>query len=215
MRKARDGEATKTTVVAAAREAFAQHGFAGTSLAMISEKCGISDGLILHHFKSKENLYQAVQENLAVEYLEVITQAATDAQSPQQAALDTLRAAFQYWSNDRDYYRISLWSYLEGQDTLIEQEAVLTKVLADKVSEMQSVGQADPGFSAYALLTMTIGPLHFWMRHREMFRKALRMDLALNELNQDFQEQFIRMIMKLYQPQKKSNGLKNIEPLRK
>jgi len=203
MRKARDGEATKTTVVAAAREAFAQQGFAGTSLAMISEKCGISDGLILHHFKSKENLYQAVQENLAAEYLEVITQAAADAQSPQQAALDTLRAAFQYWSNDRDYYRISLWSYLEGQDTLIEQEAVLTKVLADKVSEMQSVGQADPSFSAYALLTMTIGPLHFWMRHREMFRKALRMDIPMDELNQDFQEQFIRMIMKLYQPQKK------------
>lgn len=200
MRKERDGESTKAVVLKAARQAFADHGFAGTSLAMISQACGISDGLILHHFKSKENLYRMVQEDLAAEYLQVINQAAARAQDERQIALQTLRAAFQYWSEDTAYYRISLWAYLENQSALIESEARLTAGLAEKVKEMQVHGQADERFSPVALLTMTIGPLHFWVRHREEFRRTLHLEKSMEELDADFEQEFIRMIVKLYQP---------------
>ena len=60
MRKPRDGEDTRERVLAAAGELFAECGFAGTSLAAISKRCGISDGLILHHFQTKEALYRQV-----------------------------------------------------------------------------------------------------------------------------------------------------------
>jgi AcrR family transcriptional regulator len=200
MRKARDGESTRTQVIEAAKHVFAQRGFAGASLAMISEKCGISDGLILHHFKSKKNLYRQVQEHLAAEYLAVISQAAAGVQDPREVALATLRAAFRYWQEDKAYYRITLWAYLENQDTLIEQETTLTAGLAEKVGQMQAAGQADERFSPVALLTMTIGPLHFWMRHREMFRHALNLPGSLKELDRDFEEQYLQMIMKLYHP---------------
>jgi len=200
MRKERDGESTKAVVLKAARQAFADHGFAGTSLAMISQACGISDGLILHHFRNKENLYRMVQEDLAAEYLGVIGQAAAQAQDERQIALQTLRAAFQYWSEDTAYYRISLWAYLENQSALIESEARLTAGLAEKVKEMQVHGQADERFSPVALLTMTIGPLHFWVRHREEFRRTLHLEKSMEELDADFEQEFIRMIVKLYQP---------------
>jgi AcrR family transcriptional regulator len=200
MRKERDGESTKAVVLKAARQAFADHGFAGTSLAMISQACGISDGLILHHFRNKENLYRMVQEDLAAEYLGVIGQAAAQAQDERQIALQTLRAAFQYWSEDTAYYRISLWAYLENQSALIESEARLTAGLAEKVKEMQVHGQTDERFSPVALLTMTIGPLHFWVRHREEFRRTLHLEKSMEELDADFEQEFIRMIVKLYQP---------------
>jgi AcrR family transcriptional regulator len=207
MRKERDGESTKAVVLKAARQAFADHGFAGTSLAMISQACGISDGLILHHFRNKENLYRMVQEDLAAEYLQVINQAAARAQDERQIALQTLRAAFQYWSEDTAYYRISLWAYLENQSALIESEARLTAGLAEKVKEMQIHGQADDRFSPVALLTMTIGPLHFWVRHREEFRRTLRLDASPEQLNRDFEEEFVQMIMKLYQPLMKDQAV--------
>jgi len=200
MRKERDGESTKAVVLKAARQAFADHGFAGTSLAMISQACGISDGLILHHFRNKENLYRMVQEDLAAEYLGVIGQAAAQAQDERQIALQTLRAAFQYWSEDTAYYRISLWAYLENQSALIESEARLTAGLAEKVKEMQVHGQADERFSPVALLTMTIGPLHFWVRQREEFRRTLHLEKSMEELDADFEQEFIRMIVKIYQP---------------
>lgn len=200
MRKIRDGEATKETVIAAAKEVFAERGFAGTSLAMISHKCDISDGLILHHFKNKENLYRQVQEYLAAEYLEVITKAGAKAKDPQGIAMETLRAAFRYWNEDNAYYRISLWAYLENQSAMIEQETMLTAGLAEKVAQMQAAGQADSRFSPFALLTMTIGPLHFWMRHREMFRQSLNLPGSAQELDRDFEEQYLQLIMKMYWP---------------
>jgi AcrR family transcriptional regulator len=200
MRKARDGEATRETVINAAKEVFAERGFAGTSLAMISDKCGISDGLILHHFKNKENLYRQVQEHLAAEYFQVISQAAAGVQDVRMSAVETLRAAFRYWQEDTAYYRINLWAYLENQETLVEQESMLTTGLAEQVRQMQTAGQADARFSPAALLTMTIGPLHFWMRHREMFRSALNLPGSLQELDRDFEEQYIQLIMKVYAP---------------
>lgn len=211
MRKTRDGESTKETVIAAAKEVFAEKGFAGTSLAMISQRCGISDGLILHHFKNKENLYRMVQEHLAAEYYQVIAKAGAEAGSPQEAALATLRAAFRYWNEDRAYYRISLWAYLENQSSLVEQETRLTAGLAQKVRRMQAAGQADARFSPSVLLTMTIGPLHFWMRHREMFRKSLNLDGSLEELNKTFEEEYLQLIMKMYWPPERSNDMEKKE----
>lgn len=200
MRKERDGESTKAIVLKAARQAFADHGFAGTSLAMISQACGISDGLILHHFKSKENLYRMVQEDLAAEYMAAILPPAGNTQGARQTALDALRVAFEYWSRDSTYFRISLWAYLENQSAFIEQEAKLTAGLAENIRAMQVQGQADANFSPFALLTMTIGPLHFWLRHRDLFKEALHLEKSPEELDKDFEEEFIRMIMKLYQP---------------
>jgi TetR/AcrR family transcriptional regulator len=200
MRKERDGESTKVIVLKAARQAFAAHGFAGTSLAMISQACGISDGLILHHFKSKENLYRIVQEDLAAEYMAAILPPDATTQGARQIALDALRAAFEYWSRDSTYFRISLWAYLENQSAFIEQEAKLTAGLAENIRAMQVQGQADADFSPFALLTMTIGPLHFWLRHRDLFKEALHLEKSPEELDKDFEEEFIRMIMKLYQP---------------
>jgi TetR/AcrR family transcriptional regulator len=200
MRRTRDGKTTKIEVINAAKEVFAAHGFAGTSLAMISAKCDISDGLILHHFKSKENLYRQVQEQLAAEYLQVISQAALNEQDPRKIALKTLRASFHYWKEDTSYYRISLWAYLENQETLIQKETELTAGLAEKVRLMQAAGQADGRFSPVVLLTMVIGPLHFWIRHREMFRRALNLPDSPEELDREFEEQFIQLVMKVYQP---------------
>ena len=201
MRRTRDGETTKTEVIDAAKVVFAKYGFAGTSLAMISEKSGISDGLILHHFKSKENLYHVVLEELAAEYYAVIEQAGAEAHNPQQAALMVLQAAFEYWQNDQAYNRISMWAYLEDRTEFVEQEFNLTADLAKTIAVMQENGQADTRFSPFALLTMTIGPLHFWMRYHDLFRQATGYDGTLRELDQDFEEQFIRLVMKTYLPE--------------
>src|SRR4030042_3777657 len=112
MRKIRDGEATKETVSAEAKKVFAKNGFKGTSLALISENCGISDGLILHHFKSKKNLYHVILADLAREYAERISRAGQNARHPEQAALAMLRAVIEFWGEDMVYARMSLWAYL-------------------------------------------------------------------------------------------------------
>lgn len=202
VRKTRDGESTKEAVLNAAKQVFAEKGFAGSSLAMISQRCGISDGLILHHFKSKENLYHLVLDDLASQYARMISQAWKRAGNTQQAVQEMLRATFQYWSEDDVYDRISLWTYLENRTELIDEEAKLTAGLAAVIQRMQAEGKVDDRFSPYVLLTMTVGPIHFWIRYRELFKRALNLDGTLEELNRVFQEQYIQLIQKIYQPRK-------------
>ncbi len=200
MRKSRDGEGTKEAVIAAAKEVFAEKGFAGTSLAMIAQKSGISDGLILHHFQSKKNLYHVVLNSLGEEYRKAISAAWTNSPNPAEASQNVLQATVQYWSTDRVYNRIALWAYLENQTELMEEETKITADLSAVLSQMQAAGQVDPTFSPFVLLTMTIGPIHFWTRYREQFKQALQLDSSLEGMNEVFLNEYIHLIQKMYQP---------------
>ena len=54
------GEESKETILAAARQLFAKHGYRGTSLASIAEAAGLSQPGLLHHYPSKTALLLAV-----------------------------------------------------------------------------------------------------------------------------------------------------------
>ncbi|NHF74116.1 TetR/AcrR family transcriptional regulator [Paracoccus xiamenensis] len=53
-------EATQSSLVSAARELFARHGFAGVGAPEIAQAAGVTRGAITHHFKDKTGLFQAV-----------------------------------------------------------------------------------------------------------------------------------------------------------
>jgi AcrR family transcriptional regulator len=197
MRKQRDGEDTKRRVLSAAQALFAEKGFSGTSLGDISLRCGISDGLILHHFHSKKNLYHQVQENLAEQYTQVLVQAKEATTSPLEMMQRTLAASFNFWKQDSAYQRISLWAYLEGQTEFSEKEASLTAGLAQVVKQLQNQGFLDDRFSPVVVLTLIIGPIHFWLRYRDQFKRALHLDEASDDLDQLFLDQLIQLITEM------------------
>jgi AcrR family transcriptional regulator len=53
-------EATTAALVAAARELFAQDGFAATSLDAVVGRAGMTKGALYHHFEGKRELFAAV-----------------------------------------------------------------------------------------------------------------------------------------------------------
>lgn len=199
MRKKRDSETTKRQVLEAAKKIFAEHGFAGTSLASIAEESGISDGLILHHFKSKENLYETILNELSKEYYKAIINVDNTSGNLAQTAFEMLQNTFTYWCKDSVYSRIATWAFLENRVSLIKGEKELTTGLAENIRQMQAKGLVDERFSPFVLLAMTIGPIQFWMRSRNLFKEALKLDGSDQELDQRFFEQYSQMVMKLYQ----------------
>ncbi|MBN2146980.1 MAG: TetR/AcrR family transcriptional regulator [Anaerolineales bacterium] len=197
MRKPRDGDDTKQRVLLAAQALFAAKGFSGTSLADISRRCGISDGLILHHFQSKKNLYRQVLENLAEQYTRHLVRVRESATSPQEMMQQTLTASFDFWRQDSTYQRISLWAYLEGQTELAEKEAYLTAGLFQEVQRLQDQGIIDNRFSPVVILTLVIGPIHFWLRYREQFKVILNLSETSEALDQLFLGQLIQLVMEI------------------
>jgi AcrR family transcriptional regulator len=197
-RKDRNGSGTKIQVLQTAGKIFAHHGFNGSSLAMIADASGISVGLILHHFKSKEELHAAVIADVASRYRNTIA-GAMGLEKPEDAA-KALEAVFRFWSQDEVYTRISLWSYLEGRPGLAEAEAETSVALARTVSALQAAGKADSRFDPQVLLAMTIGPIHFWNRYRDCFKEQLGLAGDAEAMDEDFLRQFSLLIEKLYAP---------------
>ena len=71
--------ATRAALVKAARELFADRGFAATSRDEIAERAGVTRGALYHHFESKTAVAAGVVAALEVELVERVVTAAAEA----------------------------------------------------------------------------------------------------------------------------------------
>ncbi|NWL89029.1 MULTISPECIES: TetR/AcrR family transcriptional regulator [unclassified Paenibacillus] len=69
MRVVKDAEERRNEILDAADELFAQKGFDGTSTNDILEKVGIARGTLYYHFKSKEDIMDALIDRYSVRLL--------------------------------------------------------------------------------------------------------------------------------------------------
>ena len=59
-RRVRNSEITRTEILSAAEQEFARYGLAAARTRAIAAQTGVTKSMIFYHFKSKEDLYQAV-----------------------------------------------------------------------------------------------------------------------------------------------------------
>jgi AcrR family transcriptional regulator len=80
--KAERSEATRAALLAAARELFAEQGFAATGTEQIVRRARVTRGALYHHFRNKEDLFRAVFEVIEAELAERLVAAALRSQDP-------------------------------------------------------------------------------------------------------------------------------------
>ncbi len=68
-RKRADGELSRERILDAATEIAAERGYEGTSIALVSKKCGLPASSIYWHFRDKDDLIAAVIERSFVSWL--------------------------------------------------------------------------------------------------------------------------------------------------
>jgi AcrR family transcriptional regulator len=87
-------EATTTALLAAARDLFAEDGYAATSLDAVVAKAGVTKGALYHHFSGKRDLFAAVFASEQVKLSEAIVAAYAREQGDPWLAFETGCRAF-------------------------------------------------------------------------------------------------------------------------
>jgi AcrR family transcriptional regulator len=72
--KRAQGQQTRTELIAAGREVFGELGYGATSTEEIVARAGVTKGALYHHFSGKDDLFQAVYEQVELEVAEQVAE---------------------------------------------------------------------------------------------------------------------------------------------
>ena len=170
-RRARDKEQTVQVILSAAKSLFSDNGLHGTSIRDIENSSGVSKGLILHHFGTKEKLYAAVQDQLISDYVTTMANARSEESDFRKLVAATIRNSFQHFKGNRAYRRISLWSYLEGQERSSELEERFIMALVSAMRAGQQSGLVREDIDPFLMPFIIRGTIEYWIRKEKLISK--------------------------------------------
>jgi AcrR family transcriptional regulator len=108
------GQGTRALIIEVARQRFADHGFAATSLTEIADEVGIKRPSLLHHFPSKDALYQEVLAEELAAWSSLVDMAVEDARGGWPQVERVVRAAFLYFETHPELVRLIRREALDG-----------------------------------------------------------------------------------------------------
>ena len=196
-RRPRNKEQTLQDVLSAATQLFSQKGLHGTSFRDLEKASGVSKGLIIHHFETKENLYAVVQDSLNQAYTAWMKAQRETAKSLEELTITAVQGSLSYLKNHPEYRRITLWSSLEGQDRNSELDKRFISALIEAMRSGQERGLVREDVKAFMLPFIIRGAIEYWIR-KESLREVLSAENQADSVVSDgeFVNALVQLIFK-------------------
>ena len=142
MRISKDADERKNEILDVANELFARKGFDATTISDIIEKVGVARGTVYYHFKSKEDIMDALIERYASRLLDAAKKIADDKSIP---VFERLFQTLMALSADNDEGLVASEEIHKPQNALMHQKIqevnmegippILTGIVEDGIKE--------------------------------------------------------------------------------
>jgi len=107
-------EQLEARILQCATQVFAESGYAGSTIAAIAERAGISKQNLLYYFANKQTLYHRVLDQVLDQWLERMTILADAKQEPEQVLRQYIRAKLRFSQEQPEASRVYAMEVISG-----------------------------------------------------------------------------------------------------
>ena len=144
--KRADGELSRERILDAATEIAAERGYEGTSIALVSAKCGLPASSIYWHFKNKDDLIAAVIERSFADWLKAWQ--VPDEGAPRDRLVGLAMQIAKALMDSPDFIRLGLMLALERRPVEPRARAMFLQARAQTYDELaNTVRELAPGLT--------------------------------------------------------------------
>lgn len=202
--KQRDGEATKRIIIKTAGKLFSEKGFNGVSIRDLANACGMSGSLILHHFKNKDNVYDAVRLALIEKYIPLFEDSYNENDDLFCFIENVVRGIFALHRENPIALRLMNWDRLNGLKKPWPKTDVFERIFTERLQKAMDNGEIRSDFSAKYFGIMIGGMIHLWWeKHNHIMNELLgvkRSKTAVLKADDEYLQQillFVRNCLKI------------------
>lgn len=190
-RRPRDAEATQAQILDAAEELFAAQGFGSTSLAMIAKASQTHKSLILHHFQSKDNLWQAVKDRRFAGFVNEQKEFFGSTRVTLAEIRKTTRAYFDLLKNDPVLVQLLTRAELEQDLSCSQYDEKRLAPFVMRMRDAQQAGILRSDIPPAHLLLIMVNVITQWFEARAVF--AGWSELGGSDPDESFLESFQKL----------------------
>lgn len=149
-RRRANGEASRAKILDAATEIASERGYEGTSIGLVSKRCGLPASSIYWHFADKDDLIAAVIERSFGQWLS--SWSMVDEGSPRQRVADMTMQVAKALLDSPDFLRLGLMLALERRPVEPRAREMFLRVRAQAQRQLRDAGaEMAPDLDAVAL----------------------------------------------------------------
>lgn len=192
-RRPRDAEATRLEILDAAESLFANYGFGSTSLARVARASHTHKSLIMHHFESKEGLWQAVKERRFAQFTEQQVAAFSQTEVSLDEIKRTTEAYFNLLRDDPVLVQLLTRAELENDIGCSQYDEQRLAPFVDRMRDAQKAGLLRKDVLPAHLLLIIINSITQWFEARAMF--STWSELITDDMDAAYLESFHKVFL--------------------
>ena len=192
---------TKARLLSVAIVAFAEKGFAGTTVDEIVGAAGINKRMVYHYFGSKEKLYQAVLKEVYERLANIELKTFSHPDDPVKVIEQVIHIYFAFLQDNPEFVNLLLWENLNRGRGIEQADFELTKDpvlhhLDETLQQGIAMGRFRSDVDVRHFLISLIGLCLIYFSNRYTLSKTLHINMASPKILKEGLHHVTKMVMR-------------------